>query len=189
MILSWCRFLIIQPEKLHNIWRPDDPRHISTTISTPHPPQIYTMNIAHEWAITSHFMLIPLLTHSLTHWGWYTMATIFQTTFSKAVSWMKMNEFRLQFHWRLFLGVQLKIFQHWFRWWLGTKPLSEPTMVRLPMHILVTRSQWINGNTALAYLGGAIWAPQNKLDLTLINSRWIELTDANSTGQECMPLG
>ena len=31
---------------------------------------------------------------------------------------MKMYEFRLRFHWSLFLRVQLTIFQHWFRWWL-----------------------------------------------------------------------
>ena len=30
-----------------------------------------------------------------------------------------MFEFRLNFHWSLFLGVQLAIFQHWFRQWLG----------------------------------------------------------------------
>ena len=28
--------------------------------------------------------------------------------------------------------------------WPGTKPLSEPIMVRLPMHICVTRPQWVN---------------------------------------------
>ena len=33
-------------------------------------------------------------------------------------SWMKMCEFRLKFHWSLFLRVRLTIFQHWFRYWL-----------------------------------------------------------------------
>ena len=47
------------------------------------------------------------------------MAAIFQTKFSNGFSWMKIYEFRLTFHWSLFLGVQLTIFQHWFRWWLG----------------------------------------------------------------------
>ena len=28
-------------------------------------------------------------------------------------------EFRLNFHWSLFMRVQLTLFQHWFRWWLG----------------------------------------------------------------------
>ena len=51
----------------------------------------------------------------LTHWGRDKMAAIFQTTFSNAISWMKMFEFRLKFYWSLFLKVQLIIFQHWFR--------------------------------------------------------------------------
>ena len=47
------------------------------------------------------------------------MAAIFQTTSSNAFSWTKAYEFRSRFHWSLFLRVQLTIFQHWFRWWLG----------------------------------------------------------------------
>ena len=43
------------------------------------------------------------------------MAVIFQTTFSNGFLWMKMHEFRIKFHWSLFLGVQLTIFQRWFR--------------------------------------------------------------------------
>ena len=43
------------------------------------------------------------------------MAAIFQTTFSNAFSWMKMIEFRLGFHWSLFLRFELTIFHHWFR--------------------------------------------------------------------------
>ena len=48
----------------------------------------------------------------LTHWGRDKMDTISQTTFSNVFSWMKMYEFRLRFHWNLFLEVQLKVFQH-----------------------------------------------------------------------------
>ena len=55
----------------------------------------------------------------LTHWGRERMAAISQTTFSNAFSWMKIYEFRLKFHWSLFPRVQLTIFQHWFRQWLG----------------------------------------------------------------------
>ena len=55
----------------------------------------------------------------LTHWGRDEIDAILQTTFSNAFSWMKMYEFRLRFHWRLFLRVQLIIFQHWLRLWLG----------------------------------------------------------------------
>ena len=39
----------------------------------------------------------------LTHWGRDKMAAIFQTTFSNGFSGMKMYEFRLTFHWGLFL--------------------------------------------------------------------------------------
>ena len=55
----------------------------------------------------------------LTHWSRDKMDAISQTTLSSAFSWMKMFEFRLQFHWSLFLMVQLTIFQHWFTSWLG----------------------------------------------------------------------
>ena len=47
------------------------------------------------------------------------MAAFSQTTFSNAFSSMKMFEFRLQFHWSLFLRVKLTIFQHRFRSWLS----------------------------------------------------------------------
>ena len=55
----------------------------------------------------------------LTHWGRDKMAAVSQTTPSNAFSWMKMLEFRLRFHWSLFLRVQLTLFQHCFRYWLG----------------------------------------------------------------------
>ena len=51
----------------------------------------------------------------LTHSGRDKKDAISQTTFSNAFSWMKKFEFPLQFHWSLFLRVQLTIFQHWFR--------------------------------------------------------------------------
>ena len=44
-----------------------------------------------------------------TIWGRDKIATIFQTTYLNAFSWMKMYEFRLRFHWRLFLRFQLTI--------------------------------------------------------------------------------
>ena len=53
------------------------------------------------------------------------MAAIFQTTFWDAFSWMKIYELRLIFHWALFLRVQLTIFQHWFRLWLGASQATS----------------------------------------------------------------
>ena len=52
---------------------------------------------------------------ALTHWGRDKMDAISQTTSSSAFSWKKMFEFRLKFQWSLFLRIQFKIFQHWFR--------------------------------------------------------------------------
>ena len=51
----------------------------------------------------------------LTHWGRDKMDAISQTTFSNAFSLMKMYEFRLRFHWSLFIRSELTIYQHWFR--------------------------------------------------------------------------
>ena len=53
-------------------------------------------------------------------WDWDIMDAISQTIFSSAFSWMKMIQFQWKFHWSLFLRVQLTIFQHLFRQWLGT---------------------------------------------------------------------
>ena len=52
---------------------------------------------------------------TLTHWGGDKMADISQTTFFNVFSWKKMYEFRLKFHWSLFLRVKLKITQYWLR--------------------------------------------------------------------------
>ena len=49
------------------------------------------------------------------YWGRDKIDAISQTTFSNEFSWMKMYEYRLKFHWSLFLRVQFTISQHWFR--------------------------------------------------------------------------
>ena len=71
-----------------------------------------------------------------THWGRDKMAAIFLTTFWNAFSWTKTYEFRFRFYWNLFLGVQLTIYQHWFRWWLGA---VQPTSHYLGQWWLVYR--------------------------------------------------
>ena len=57
----------------------------------------------------------PALLSQLSHWGRDKMAAIIQTTFWNGFSSMKMYEYRLKFHWSLFLRVKLTIFRHWFR--------------------------------------------------------------------------
>ena len=61
--------------------------------------------------------LLPICSRvwRITHWGRDKVDAISKTTFSSAFSRMKIFEFRLKFHWGLFLEDQLMIFQHWFR--------------------------------------------------------------------------
>ena len=103
-------------------------RHCNNHVLEMKPPDAYTIRL-------------------LTLWGPDKIVVISKTTFSNTFSWMKIYEFRLRFHWSLFLRVQLIIFQYWFRkkaWCRpGDKPLSEPMMGRLPTHICATRPQWV----------------------------------------------
>ena len=83
--------------------------------------------------------------------------TPFSSRHFKCIFLNTMYEYRLKFHWNLFLRFQLTIFQHWFRQWLGAgqlgdKTLCEPMMVSLMTHICVTRPQLVN-----SLLGDAIW--------------------------------
>ena len=64
-----------------------------------------------KWVHIQHsdsYLTVDLTTFiiTLTHWGRDKMVTIFQTTFSKSCCWIKMFEFRLKFHWILFLRAQ-----------------------------------------------------------------------------------
>ena len=73
----------------------------------------------------SAIFLRPPSANPLTHWGRDKMDAISQTTFSNGLSWMKMYEYKLAFHWSLFLRVQLTIVQHWFRYWLGAGQVTS----------------------------------------------------------------
>ena len=70
-----------------------------------------------------------------------------QTTISHAFSGMKMYEFRLRFHWSLFLRFELTIFQHWFRWRLGADRATSRYLNHwwssLLTHACVTRPHWV----------------------------------------------
>ena len=74
------------------------------------------------------------------------MADILRTTFSNAFPSMKMFEFRLKFHRGLFQSVQLTVFQHWFRFWLGAGQATIHYLKQwwsmLVTYIYATRSQW-----------------------------------------------
>ena len=93
----------------------------------------------------------------LTHGGRDKMAAIFQTTFSNTFYWTEIYEFRLRLHWSLLPSVQLTIFQHLFREWLGAGHIGSDNglaparrqaiiwtnVVSLLTHICVTRTQWV----------------------------------------------
>ena len=76
------------------------------------------------------------------------MVAILKTTFSGALSWMKMLEFWFKFHWNLFLGVQLTINQHWFRQWLDAKQATSHYLNQCwpssLTHICSTRERWVS---------------------------------------------
>ena len=84
----------------------------------------------------------------LTHLPQDKMAAISQTTFSDAFSSMKTYIFWFKFHWSLFLGVQLTIFQQWFREWLGADQATSHYLNQCwpdsLMHICGTKGRWVN---------------------------------------------
>ena len=65
-------------------------------------------------SITPRNACCKCLQWPLKQWGRDKMVAFSQTTLSNAFSWMKILEFRLKFHWSLFLRVLLTIFRHWF---------------------------------------------------------------------------
>ena len=85
------------------------------------------------------------------------MAAIFQTTFSKAFSWMRKYEFRLKFHRSLFLMARLTNIYPSIGSDNGLAPLSEPMMVSLPTHICVTRTQWVNRVIFVLFWSASSW--------------------------------
>ena len=62
---------------------------------------------------------------TITHTPIDKMAAISQATFSDAFSRMKNFVFWLEFHWSLFLRVQSRGSQHWFRLWLGAEQATS----------------------------------------------------------------
>ena len=98
--------------------------------------------------------------------GWDKFTAISQTTFSITFSWTKMYELRLIYYWKLFLRLELPIFQHWFRRLLGTEQATDHYLNQwwfsLLKHICVTRPRRFRVNNLAAWvlLYGAI--PMNQ---------------------------
>ena len=75
--------------------------------------------------------IIPVpMKQSLWHYGQCKIAAISQTTFSNVFSWKNMYEFRLRFHWNLFLKIRINnipaLVQIMTWCQIGDKPLTEP---------------------------------------------------------------
>ena len=146
---AWCRQAT--SHYMNQCW----PRSLSPYGIT-RPQWINGISIQEQWlsgdiiyrGIFHGFFMINLhyALKSLTHWGRDKMDTISQTTLLITFSWMKMLEFRLNFHWCFVPKGPINnipaLFQimAWRR--PGDKPLSGPMIVRLPTHICVTRPQW-----------------------------------------------
>ena len=93
------------------------------------------------------------------------MEAIFQTAFSNAFSWTKIHKCRLRFHWSLIPRVQLPIFQHWFRLWLGVgyatnHYVNQWRLVYWPIYASIGLSEfnwYINDRTSLSTNFLASW--------------------------------
>ena len=69
----------------------------------------------------------------------------FAMTFPSTFYWIEMFELRIKFHWILFLGVTLSIFQHWFRW-LGAGRATSYKLMAITTHfnfLFIIRFIWI----------------------------------------------
>ena len=86
--------------------------------------------------------------NELTHWGWEKIYAILQTTFSNARISLKIS---LKFVPKVRINTIPALVQIMSWHWPGDKPLSEPMMVCLLMHICVTRSQWVNVSSIISY--------------------------------------
>ena len=115
----------------------------------------------------------------LTLWGPDKIAAISQTTFSNAFSWMKMYEFRLRFHYTLFLRFQLTIFQHWCRWWLGA---DKATNHYLNQWWLVYRHIYasLGLNELRSLKHRQTQTDQNSLFIDILSRVWVWVLNNNS---------
>ena len=80
--------------------------------------------------------------------------------------------FLLKFHWNLLQRVQLTMLQLMACCQPGNKPLAEPVMVRLLMHICITQPQWVLHYCKLLYWYSWFSSYLNDQDITFL--LWIK---------------
>ena len=119
-VMDWCRQATIH--YLSQCWHRSLSPYGETKLQ--HVKQTFSRI---NWEVVNQFVSL------LTHWGRDQIDAISPTTFSNAFSRMKMNEFRVRFHWSLSLGSNnipaLGQIMVWRR--TGDKRLSEPMMASL----------------------------------------------------------
>ena len=93
-----------------------------------------------NWTMLLVFGFSNTCVPCLTHWGRDKMAVIFQTTFSKLFSWIKMYLFRLNLSEINNIPALVQIMA-WCR--PGDKPLSKPMLFSLLKDMCVTWPQWV----------------------------------------------
>ena len=127
-------------------------------------PMICTLSFYRDVGVRAFTISVVSRRQSLTHLGRDKMTAIFQTTVSNEFSCMIMLEFRLKFHWSLFLRVQLSIVHHWFRWWLGA---VQATSHYLKQWWLVYRRIYVS--LGLDELSDVIWK-KSRIAIPCMNS-------------------
>ena len=93
---------------------------------------------------------------TLTHWGRDKMAAISQTIFSNVFSQMNIYEFRLIFHWSLFLSVKLITLKHWLTYWLGADQATSH-YINQSMLYLGYCCLWVNDTRAIFDIQLCLW--------------------------------
>ena len=99
----------------------------------------------------------------LIHWGHEKNAAILQMTFSNSFNFMKMLVFWFKSSLKFIPEGPIKIFQHWFRWWIGADQVTSHHFDQwwpgLQNYVWVTQSQWVNSlwpcNTVCCHRSGS----------------------------------
>ena len=115
-------------------------------IQLPPPPPPPPPPPTHTHTHTHNNLNYKLINNPLTHLSVDKMA-VTENIF-KCISVNGKCCISIKFHWSLFLKVQLRISQHWFRKWLGTTQASSHYLNQCwpipPTHICCTRGTWVN---------------------------------------------
>ena len=163
-------FMWVHYERLHNYNKAKHNKTVCIFLG------IYCTSM--KWVIIDDLRFIDVQT-SLSDWSRDKMVAISQTTFPNAFPWMKMHEFRLRFHWSLFLRSNIYVpalvqIMAWRR--PGGKPLSESMVVSLLTQIHVTRPQWAEKKADGIWIYEGVWSPNINATCEKIHQQNIDIS-------------